>query len=134
MQIIKKGQLSILIPEDGYELINKNTGVHSEKVYLAKADSMDNYIEVMKENYISGLANLKEKTDAELLLLIDTIDGLISLLEPVIISMPFMIDESSNNPIEKIIRFYTEMIKKGYRNLEDIPGSFRALIRENFNK
>ena len=134
MQIIKKGQLSILIPEDGYELINKNTGVHSEKVYLAKADSMDNYIEVMKENYISGLVNLKEKTDAELLLLIDTIDGLISLLEPVIISMPFMIDESSNNPIEKIIRFYTEMIKKGYKDLEDIPGSFRELIRKNFNK
>ena len=134
MQIIKKGQLNILIPENGYELINKNTGIHSDKVYLAIADSMDNYIEVMKQDYISGLSELKQQNDIEFLLLMDTIDGLISLLEPVLMSMPFTIDDSSNNPIGKIISFYTEIVRRNYRNLDEIPMSFRDLVKESLNK
>ena len=44
MKIINKNGLSILLPENGYELVSKLTGAHSEKVYLSKLDSMDNYI------------------------------------------------------------------------------------------
>ena len=92
MQIIQKGKLNILIPENGYELVSKKTGVHSDKIYLAQSDSKDNYIEVMKKDYISGLSELKQQNDMEFLLLMDTIDGLISLLEPVLMSLPFTID------------------------------------------
>lgn len=134
MQIIKKGQLNILMPENGYELINKKTGIHSDKVYLAISDSMDNYIEVMKQDYISGLSELKQQNDMEFLLLMDTIDGLISLLEPVLMSMPFTIDDSSNNPIGKIISFYAEMIRRNYKDLDEIPMSFRDLVKESLNK
>lgn len=131
MQIINKGILSILIPEDGYELINKKTGIHSDKVYLAKNDSMDNYIEKMKEGYIEGLLDLKEQSDIDLKIIMDTIDGLIVLLEPILMSIPFSIDESNNNPIDKIIIFYTEMVKRGLKKVDDIPLSFRELVSNN---
>lgn len=131
MQIINKGILSILIPEDGYELINKKTGIHSDKVYLAKNDSMDNYIEKMKEGYIEGLLDLKEQSDIDLKIIMDTIDGLIVLLEPILMSIPFSIDESSNNPIDKIIIFYTEMVKRGLKKVDDIPLSFKELVSNN---
>ena len=32
MQIINKGKLRILVPNNGYELVSKKTGVHSDKV------------------------------------------------------------------------------------------------------
>lgn len=134
MQIINKGDLRILLPENGYELINKKNGIHSDKVLLAKSDSMDNYIEVMKKDYVSGLSELKQKNDMEILLLMDTIDSLIMLLEPVLMSLPFMVDDSSNNPIGKIISFYAEMVRRNYKDLDEIPMSFRDLVKESLNK
>lgn len=134
MQIIQKGKLNILIPENGYELVSKKTGVHSDKIYLAQSDSKDNYIEVMKKDYISGLSELKQQNDMEFLLLVDTIDGLISLLEPVLMSLPFTIDDSSNNPIGKIILFYAEMVRRGYKELDEIPMSFKDLVIQSLNK
>ena len=79
MQIINKGGLTILLPEDGYELVSKKTGIHSDKIYLSKLDSADNYIEKMKEDYVSGLNDLKIKKDIEVNLLLETIDSLITL-------------------------------------------------------
>ena len=81
MKLIKKGDLNILTPEDGFELVNKNTGICSDKVYLGKSDSLDNYIERKKENYISDLSILKEQKDIEVHVLMDVIDSLILLLE-----------------------------------------------------
>lgn len=134
MQIIKKGNLTILFPEDGYELINKNTGIRSDKVYMSKLDSADNYVEVMKQGYIAGLKDLRNKSDMEMLLLMETIDSLIVLLEPVLMSLPFSVKETSNNPIEKIAVFYTEMVKRGLKDLEDIPLSLKELVSANLNK
>lgn len=134
MQIIKKGNLTILFPEDGYELINKNTGIRSDKVYMSKLDSADNYVEVMKQGYIAGLNDLRSKSDMEMLLLMETIDSLIVLLEPVLMSLPFSVKETSNNPIEKIAVFYTEMVKRGLKDLEDIPLSLKELVSANLNK
>lgn len=134
MQIIKKGNLTILFPEDGYELINKNTGIRSDKVYMSKLDSADNYVEVMKQGYIAGLKDLRNKSDMEMLLLMETIDSLIVLLEPVLMSLPFSVKETSNTPIEKIAVFYTEMVKRGLKDLEDVPLSLKELVSANLNK
>ncbi len=134
MQIIKKGNLTILLPENGYELINKNTGIRSDKVYMSKLDSADNYTEIIKDGYIAGLKELKNKNDIEMLLIMETIDSLIVLLEPVLMSLPFSIKETSNNPIEKIAVFYTEMVKRGLKDLEDVPLSLKELVSANLNK
>lgn len=134
MKIIKKGDLTILFPEDGYELISKNTGIRSDKVYMSKLDSADNYVEVMKQGYIAGLKDLRNKSDMEMLLLMETIDSLIMLLEPVLMSLPFSVKETSNNPIEKIAVFYTEMVKRGLKDLEDVPLLLKELVSANLNK
>ena len=134
MKIIKKGDLTILFPEDGYELISKNTGIRSDKVYMSKLDSADNYVEVMKQGYIAGLKDLRNKSDMDMLLLMETIDSLIMLLEPVLMSLPFNVKETSNNPIEKIAVFYTEMVKRGLKDLEDVPLSLKELVSANLNK
>lgn len=134
MKIIKKGDLTILFPEDGYELISKNTGIRSDKVYMSKLDSADNYVEVMKQGYIAGLKDLRDKSDMEILLLMETIDSLIMLLEPILVSLPFSVKETSNNPIEKIAVFYAEMVKRGLKDLEDIPLSLKELVSANLNK
>ena len=44
MKIVNKGALRILFPENGHELVNINSGIHSDKVYLGKLDTIDNYI------------------------------------------------------------------------------------------
>lgn len=134
MKIIKKGDLTILFPEDGYELISKNTGIRSDKVYMSKLDSADNYVEVMKQGYIAGLKDLRSKSDMEMILLMETIDSLIMLLEPVLVSLPFSVKEASNNPIEKIAVFYTEMVKRDLKDLEDVPLSLKELVSANLNK
>lgn len=134
MQIINKGNLRILMPENGYELISKKTGIHSDKIYLSKLDSEDNYIEVMKDDYTAGLDCLKTEFNDDLFLLMMTIDSLIMLLEPVLVSMPFNVNETSNNPIEKIVVFYAEMIKRGFKKLDDIPLSLKELVSTSLNK
>ena len=133
MQIIKKGKLTILIPENGYELISKKTGIHSEKIYLSKFDSADNYIEVMKDDYISGLEDLKEQKDMEIDLLLETIDSLITLLEPIFMSIPFAINEGPN-PIDKLVEFYITIIERGLRDIDSVPLLLRELVAEKINK
>jgi hypothetical protein len=49
-------------------------------------------------------------------------------------SLPFSVKETSNNPIEKIAVFYTEMVKRGLKDLEDIPLSLKELVSANLNK
>ncbi len=129
MRIVNKNNLRILFPENGYELINKNTGVHSDKVYLALQDSMDNYIEVAKDDYLAGVNGLKEEVNEENIFLIRTIDSLLSLLEPVIAAMPMMINNESS-PIDVIVDFYVKIIEKGIKDINDIPETFRALIAD----
>lgn len=133
MKLIKKGDLNILTPEDGFELVNKNTGICSDKVYLGKSDSLDNYIERKKENYIADLSILKEQKDIEIHVLMDVIDSLILLLEPVITSIPFAISNSSNTPMHRIILFYAKMIEMNLKSLEEVPSSFRDLVSEYIN-
>lgn len=131
MKIVNNGILRILYPENGYELINKKTGAHSEKVYLGINDSMDNYIEIMKDDYCDDIEILKDKLDNENVLLMNTLDGLITLLEPVIMAMPMTLDgyeEEVKSPIDVIILFYSKMIEKGLKSIDDVPNSFRTLI------
>jgi hypothetical protein len=133
MQIINKSGLTILLPEDGYELVSKKTGIHSDKIYLSKLDSADNYIEKMKEDYVSGLNDLKIKKDIEVNLLLETIDSLITLLEPIFMSIPFAINEGSN-PIDKLVEFYITIIERGLRDINDVPLLLRELVAEKINK
>lgn len=134
MKIINKGVLRILLPENGYELINKNTGIHSDKVYLGKADTMDNYVEIAKHDFIDSIETLKEQNDIDIKFIIETIDGLITLLEPILMTIPLAVGESNINPLDKIIDFYVEIINRGLKNEDDVPSILKEFVHNNLNK
>lgn len=128
MKIVNKGILKILYPENGYELINKTTGIHSDKVYLGIADSPDNYIEIMKDDYYNSIDELKNELSNDDILLINTLDSLIVLLEPVITAMPMAANNEKQSPINAIVLFYSKMIEKGLKSIDDLPNTFRELL------
>lgn len=128
MKIVNKGVLRILYPENGYELINKTTGASSEKVYLGIADSPDNYIEVMKDDYYNSINELKNELNNDDILLMNTLDSLIVLLEPVITAMPMAINNEKQSPIDVIVLFYSKMIERGLKSIDDLPNTFRELL------
>ena len=79
----------------------------------------------MKDDFIESMTDLKDRCDEDILLIMETIDGLLFLLEPVFVSMPYTLNSEEFNPFEKIINFYAKMIQKGYKDIDDIPASFR---------
>lgn len=122
MQIINKGTIRILYPEYGHILINRNTGESYEQIYLGKFDSEENYIERKIQENLSDVDVLME-----------TIDGLFSLLEPIIASIPVALNEDGNTPIDKIILFYVEMIKKQLKSIDDVPLTIKNRVQDIIN-
>ena len=80
MQIIENSLFTILIPDKGYKLVNKNTGKYYKKVILGKNDSIDNYTEEIDEKYINP--EFIEQNELTIDLLLYTIDELYTSVEP----------------------------------------------------
>ena len=81
MKIVNNEGLRILYPEDGYELINKATGIHSEIVYLGIMDKAENYIEVSKKGNSVAINNCS--SNKEYISLAKAIDGVLCVLDPI---------------------------------------------------
>lgn len=118
MQIINSRLFTILVPDKGYKLVNKNTGAYYEKIYLGVNDSPDNYGEVVDEKYI----NSAQAVDTLLLV----VDEIYSSVEPLLMMVPMMAQEGENNNISsKLIPFYAEMINRGLKTEDEIPEKFK---------
>lgn len=52
MEIIDNGIVRVLTSEKGYKLYNINTNEFYDKVYLGINDSIDNYREIIDEDYV----------------------------------------------------------------------------------
>ena len=135
MQIIKSSLFTILIPDKGYKLVNKNTGKYYKKVILGKNDSVDNYTEEIDEKYINPeileeVDNIKEKfninieeTNTIVDLLLYSIDELYISIEPVLAMVPMTVD--NEDKISKFVNFYVLMVKRGLKDIEEVPEIFR---------
>lgn len=122
MQIVNKDEIRILYPEPGFVLINKKTGDSYEQVYLSILDSKENYIE----------RKIQEgSTDIDFLM--KTIDGLFLLLEPIIASIPVALNENGNTPMDEIIIFYVEMIKRNLKTIDNVPLTLRNHVQNIIN-
>ena len=119
MQIINSRLFTILVPDKGYKLVNKNTGTYYEKIYLGVNDSPDNYGEVVDEKYI----NSAQAIDTLLL----AVDEIYSSVEPLLMMMPIMIQEDGNDDVisSKLIPFYVEMVSRGLKSKDEIPERFK---------
>lgn len=96
MQIIESELFTILLPEKGYQIVNKKNGKYYKKVYLGKGDSIENYGEILDDKYINmdfvvELDELKKTVkesedlnDKKLDLVIESIDKLYTMFESIL--------------------------------------------------
>ena len=120
MQIIENSLFTILIPDKGYKLVNKNTGKYYKKVILGKNDSIDNYTEEIDEKYINP--EFIEQNELTIDLLLYTIDELYTSVEPLLAMVPMSIE--TENKVSKLVNFYVLMIKRDLKTIEEVPERF----------
>lgn len=138
MQIVESTLMTILIPDKGYKIVNKNTGKCYKKVYLGKMDSVDNYGEVVDEKYIcmdyvvemdelkSSFKEINEQNEMTIDLLLLTIDEIYTSFEPLLSFIPATIDVDCK--ISKLVNFYTLMVKRNLKDIDDVPNLFREEV------
>ena len=126
MQIIENNLFTVLIPDKGYKIVNKNTGKYYKKVYLGKMDSVDNYTEEIDEKYINP--EFIEQNELTIDLLLYTIDELYTSVEPLLAMVPMTIE--TENKVSRLVNFYVLMIKRDLKTIEEVPERFREEVRK----
>ena len=124
MKKIENNLFTILLPDKGYKLVNKNTGKYYKKVILGKNDSIDNYTEEIDEKYINP--EFIEQNELTIDLLLYTIDELYTSVEPLLAMIPMTIE--TENKVSKLVNFYVLMIKRDLKTIEEIPERFREEV------
>ena len=143
MQIVETDLLRVLIPEVGYKLLNKTTNKQFGKVYLGKYDSIDNYVEIVDDEYVDvkytkEMVELKEQVvnnqsnnefDLDVLLL--SVAKVYEMVEPVLAMVPATMSMDRNNAgkTNPIINMYVVIVKKGLMDIENIPESVREEVK-----
>ena len=143
MQIVETDLLRVLIPEVGYKLLNKTTNKQFGKVYLGKYDSIDNYVEIVDDEYVDvkytkEMVELKEQVvnnqsnnefDLDVLLL--SVAKVYEMVEPVLAMVPMTMSMDRNNvgKTNPIINMYVVIVKKGLMDIENIPESVREEVK-----
>ena len=126
MQIIENSFFTVIIPDKGYKLVNKNTGKYYKKVILGKNDSIDNYTEEIDEKYINP--EFIEQNELTIDLLLYTIDELYTSVEPLLAMVPMTIE--TENKVSKLVNFYVLMIKRDLKTIEEVPERFREEVNK----
>ena len=126
MQKIENNLFTILLPDKGYKLVNKNTGKYYKKVILGKNDSIDNYTEEIDEKYINP--EFIEQNELTIDLLLYTIDELYTSVEPLLAMVPMTIE--TENKVSKLVNFYVLMIKRDLKTIEEVPERFREEVNK----
>lgn len=124
MQIIENNLFTVLIPDKGYKIVNKNTGKYYKKVYLGKMDSVDNYTEEIDEKYINP--EFIEQNELTIDLLLYSIDEIYTSVEPLLDIVPMTIE--TENKVSKLVNFYALMVKRDLKTIEEIPERFREEV------
>lgn len=136
MQIIKSTFFTTIIPDKGYKIVNKNNGKFYKKVLLGPNDSIDNYGEVVDEKYINieyvveidKLKSTIEQNELTIDLLLYSIDEIYTSVEPLLAMVPMTIE--TENKVSKLVNFYVLMVKRGLKNIEEVPERFREEVNK----
>ena len=126
MQKIENNLFTILLPDKGYKLVNKNTGKYYKKVILGKNDSSDNYTEEIDEKYINP--EFIEQNELTIDLLLYSIDEIYTSIEPLLAMVPMTIE--TENKVSKLVNFYVLMIKRDLKTIEEVPERFREEVNK----
>lgn len=140
MQVIQSELFTVIVPDKGCKLVNKETGKEYKKIYLGKNDSVENYCEIVDEKYVDTeyaveLTNLKERVDETDNLNNDIIDTLLltikdmyDVIQPLLMMMPMTIKSEGQD--NKFGKFYLLMVKRNLISIDDVPEKFKKYVDE----
>lgn len=141
MERIESSFFTILIPDKGYKLVNKNTGQTYQKIYLGINDSIDNYTEEIDEKYVNmdyvvEVNDVKESFNffsEEIFNIIDSIllgmDELLQLIEPILGFLPMTLDVEQEKTVSKFVALYVLMIQRGLKTIDEVPERLRIDVK-----
>lgn len=137
MQVVQSDLFTMLIPEVGYKLVNKTNNKHFFKVYLGIADSIDNYIEVVDDEYVdvkykmemsklkTDVINNQNSNEINLDILLLSMAQIYEMVEPILSMIPSQINESDEPVIgNPLVNMYTAIVKRGLMDVEKVPQAF----------
>lgn len=139
MQIVETNLFRVLTPDKGYKLVNKTTNKEFNKVYLGVHDSIDNYIEVIDDEYVDvkykiELNELKDKVindqndnDLNLDVVLLSIAKIYEMFEPFLAMMPMTmnLDEEITEQSNPLINLYLCLVKRDLMDIDNIPETFK---------
>lgn len=129
MQIINSNLFTILIPEKGYDIIDKETGKKYKKLYLGVNDSIDRYGEIINPKYVNLDYVMECEDNIDTLLL--TIDELFLMIEPILAMIPSSASIDADEKQNKFVDFYIKMVNRGLKNIDEVPEMFREKVKNN---
>lgn len=140
MQVINDGALRILIPEKGYKLANKFTGITAHKIYLCAIDDPDNYTEVVDEDYIPmefkvELKEIESSMNETIDIILAAMDDMYSIFEPLLAIMPMTmsIEELEELIVTPMVKFYVLMIQRDLKTIDEVPEKFKLDVIKLMN-
>jgi hypothetical protein len=137
MQIIKSELFTVLIPEVGYKLVNKTNNKQFFKVYLGISDSIDNYIEVVDDEYVdvkykvemsklkTDVVNNQNNNELNLDLLLMSMAQIYEMVEPILAMIPSPMNENDEpENINPLVNMYSTIVKRGLMDIDKVPQAF----------
>lgn len=137
MQIVKSELFTVLIPEVGYKLVNKTNNKQFFKVYLGISDSIDNYIEVVDDEYVdvkykvemsklkTDVVNNQNNNELNLDLLLMSMAQIYEMVEPILAMIPSPMSENDEpESINPLVNMYSTIVKRGLMDIDKVPQAF----------
>lgn len=141
MIVINKEHFTVIMADEGKKLFSEKYNAYYEKVYLAKNDSIGNYIEVEDPDRISDIEelNIKVEEQATINMTQDAvIDMSLLAMDEMFVTMESLISGASTFTFkkggDKMVDLYVVMIQRGLKTIDQIPERYREEVRAILEK
>ena len=136
MKYEERNGLRILTAEFGYLIHDTRTDTYSEKVYLGKFASLDNFEEVEDENIDKKLFIKIQNIDDENMVqneVLDmtmlALDEMFVLFEPILMTTMSVLSVNKKEVTNPMVELYVVMIQRGLKTIDQVPARYREEVK-----
>ena len=139
MRYVEKNGLRILESEFGYLIHNKTNDGYSEKVYLGKYASLDDFEEVEDINadkkLVQKVVNIENENNTQYEIIDMTmlaLDEIFLLIEPILMMVPMTMSLNNEEIAEvrnPMVELYVVMIQRGLKTIDQVPARYREEVK-----
>lgn len=141
MKLIERNGLRILVSDYGKRLYNEKIDMYTNRVYLGKNASPNDYREEIDPNAIPDLVveldSVHTENDVQNDIMDTTmmaLDEIFMIFEPLLAMVPITMSINEMEVKNPMVELYVVMIQRGLKELEDVPERYRdqvaALLEE----